>query len=51
MLLDRALVPPELSALDAFVIAGGSHLAHAPVPGPAPDFHQPGAFPRARLLL
>ena len=45
--LPLALVPAGLCALNAFAIAGGSFLAHHPVPGPAPDFHQPQAFPRA----
>ena len=43
------LVPPDLVALNAFVIASGEHLAYAPLPGSAPDFHQPAEFPRARL--
>jgi len=49
--LPRALVPPGLSALNAFVIAGGAHLAYAPLPGSAPDFHQPARFPDAREQL
>ena len=44
-----ALVPPGLEALNAFVIAGGAHLAYAPLPGSALDFHQPARFPRAAL--
>jgi hypothetical protein len=47
--LDRALVPERLEALNAFVIAGGAHLAYAALPGSAPDFHQPARFPRAAL--
>jgi hypothetical protein len=47
--LDWTLVPRGLSALDAFAIAGGHHLAFAPLPGPAPDFHQPARFPRVAL--
>jgi hypothetical protein len=43
------LVPPRLAALNAFVIASGSHLACTPVPGPEPDFHQPARFPRGAL--
>jgi hypothetical protein len=42
------LVPRPLEALNAFVSAGGAHLAYAPLPGPAPDFHQPARFPPAR---
>lgn len=49
LVLDWALLPPGLEALNAFVIAGGSHLAYAPLPGSAPDFHQPARFPRAAL--
>jgi hypothetical protein len=47
LLLPFALVPAELRALNAFAIVGGSFLAHHPVPGAVPDFHQPEAFPRA----
>jgi len=47
--LPFALVPAGLVALNAFAIAGGSFLAHHPVPGAEPDFHQPHAFPRAAL--
>ena len=49
MRLAWSLVPPGLEALNAFVIAGGAHLAYAPLPGPAPDFHAPTRFPRATL--
>jgi hypothetical protein len=49
LVLDWALVPRGLEALNAFVIAGGAHLAYAPLPGSAPDFHQPARFPRAAL--
>jgi hypothetical protein len=48
-LLPWPLVPRPLSRLNAFVIAGGDHLAFAKLPGSAPDFHQPGEFPRAAL--
>jgi hypothetical protein len=47
--LPLALVPAGLCALNAFAIAGGGFFAHHPVPGPAPDFHQPQTFPRAAL--
>ncbi len=47
--LPLALLPAGLTALNAFAIAGGSFLAHHAVPGDAPDFHQPEAFPRAVL--
>jgi hypothetical protein len=49
LVLDWALVPRDLVALNAYVIAGGAHLAFAPLPGAAPDFHQPRHFPHARL--
>ena len=49
LVLDWALLPPRLAALNAYVIAGGAHLAYAPLPGSAPDFHQPARFPRAAL--
>ena len=48
-LLPWSLVPAPLSAVAAFAIAGGHFLAHTPVPGAAPDFHQPEAWPRARI--
>jgi hypothetical protein len=49
LVLPWALVPRELRALGAFAIAGGAFLAAHPLPGAAPDFHQPAAYPRARL--
>lgn len=49
LVLDWALVPTEITAVNAFVIAGGAHLAYGPLPGSAPDFHQPARFPRAAL--
>jgi hypothetical protein len=44
-----SVVPAEIVALNVFVAAGGELLAHAPLPGPQPDFHQPQRFPAARL--
>jgi len=49
--LPLSLVPAGLCALNAFAIAGGGFYAHHPVPGRAPDFHQPQSFPRAALAL
>ena len=49
LLLDWSLVPAELTALNAFACARGRYLAYQPVPGDAPDFHQPSAFPPAAL--
>lgn len=49
LVLEWGLVPPGLAALNAFVIAGGAHLAYRPLPGSAPDFHQPARFPPAIL--
>jgi hypothetical protein len=49
--LPLSLVPADLCALNAFAIAGGCHYAHHPLPGRAPDFHQPQAFPRAALAF
>jgi hypothetical protein len=51
IVIERPLVPPGLSALDAFVIAGGAYLAYGSLPGPAPDFHQPARFVPAREEL
>jgi len=48
IVIERALVPPGLSALNAFVIAGEAHLAYGSLPGAAPDFHQPARFVPAR---
>ncbi len=48
-LLAWPLVPRPLAGLNAFVIAGGEHLAFAALPGSAPDFHRPAEFPRAGL--
>jgi hypothetical protein len=47
--IPSSLLPHEIRALNAFAIIGGEHLAFRPVPGAAPDFHQPGHFPEARL--
>lgn len=44
-----SVLPPDLRALNAFVIAGGAHLAYHALPGAQPDFHQPSRFPAARL--
>jgi hypothetical protein len=49
LVLPWSLVPGELCALGAFAIAGGAFLAARPLPGAVPDFHQPAAYPRARL--
>jgi len=43
------VLPASICALNAFAIIGGEHLAFHPVPGTAPDFHQPACFPAARL--
>jgi hypothetical protein len=51
VLIERALLPAPIAALNAFVIAGGAHLVFSPLPGPAPDFHQPARFPEAREQL
>jgi len=49
--LPGELLPQGICAVNAFVIAGGHHLAWHPLPGPGadPDFHQPGRFPRISL--
>jgi hypothetical protein len=49
VLLDWSLVPTPVEALNAYVIVRGVHLAYGPLPGPAPDFHQPERFPRTRV--
>jgi hypothetical protein len=45
----REILPPGLCAVNVFAIAAGRHLAHHPVPGDVPDFHQPAAFPALRV--
>jgi hypothetical protein len=49
--LPAELLPPGICAVNAFVIAGGHHLAWHPLPGPRadPDFHQPDRFPPISL--
>ena len=44
-----ALLPAGIRGLGAFAIAGGLFLAHRPVPGAAPDFHQPDRFAPVRV--
>ncbi len=44
--LPASLVPSGELRANAFVIAGGEHLAWTAVPGSRPDFHQPAAFRR-----
>jgi hypothetical protein len=44
------LIPKSLRALNAFVIARGFFLAHSPVSGPEPDFHQPDKYPEAEMI-
>jgi hypothetical protein len=51
IVLDRAILPPDIAALNAFVSAGGAHLAYGSLPGPALDFHQPARFVHAREQL
>jgi Ser/Thr protein kinase RdoA (MazF antagonist) len=43
------MVPKRVCALNAFVIVRDHFLAHHPPGGSQPDFHQPSAFPNARL--
>lgn len=43
------VVPENLRALNAFMIASGQFLALSPLPGDKPDFHQPDFFPHASL--
>jgi hypothetical protein len=46
-------LPPGADRLNAYRIHGPPearrYLAHGPLPGPAPDFHQPARFPRYAL--
>jgi len=49
----RAWLPPPPWRAAAFAVHGAGpgrrHLASVPLPGPRPDFHQPGRFPPLRL--
>jgi hypothetical protein len=51
--LDRGLLPPPPWSANAFAIHGAAderrYLAAHPLPGPAPDFHQPARFPSLAL--
>jgi len=51
--LDRGLLPPRPWSANAFAIHGAAdgrrYLAAHPLPGPAPDFHQPARFPPLAL--
>jgi len=49
LLAPWSIVPAEVAGVNAFVAAGGVLLAHHPIPGPRPDFHQPQRFPAASL--
>lgn len=42
-------LPEKIMRMNAFVIAGGHHLAMSPVPGTEPDFHQPDVFPEVTV--
>lgn len=42
--IPSALLPAGADRVNAYVICGGVHLAHAAVPGARPDFHQPDVF-------
>lgn len=39
------MLPENIRAMNAFVIAGGQFLAYSPVTGLEPNFHQPDLFP------
>jgi Ser/Thr protein kinase RdoA (MazF antagonist) len=43
------MVPKRASAVNAFVIVRDQFLAHHPTGGSAPDFHQPGGFPKVSV--
>ena len=51
--LPWSVLPSSPERFNAFAIHGTGaarrYLAHSPLPGPAPDFHQPGRFPRLAL--
>lgn len=43
------MLPQPVKGLNAYAICGGQFLAYNPVPGEAPDYHQPAIFPRAEI--
>lgn len=43
------LFPSQLTALNAFLVAGNQTLAYYPVSGSEPDLHQPNLFPLAKI--
>ncbi|MBM3224204.1 MAG: hypothetical protein FJZ47_10420 [Candidatus Tectomicrobia bacterium] len=47
--LPWSMLPEPIQGVNAYVISGGKHLCYQPLPGPAPDFHQPARFPAVRL--
>ncbi len=49
ILIPWDVLPKNITKLNAFAIAGGTHLAMSPVPGPEPDFHQPDVFPEVTV--
>lgn len=50
MIIPWDALPKNIVKLNAFVIAGGHHLAMNPVPGSEPDFHQPDTYPDVRVV-
>ena len=50
LVLPRHVLPARPARFNAFAIHGVGaqrrYLAHSPLPGPVPDFHQPERFPR-----
>lgn len=43
------VLPKHVARMNAFVLADGQHLAWSAMPGDAPDFHQPDAFPEVTV--
>ncbi len=49
LILPWKMIPENLRALNAFAIQAGQFMAHTPVPGDKPDFHQPDYFSAVTL--
>ena len=49
ILLPTELFPSNLTALNAFLVAGNQILAYHPLSGSEPDLHQPITFPLAKV--
>ena len=49
ILIPWSMVPVHVQGVNAYVMSRHHYLCYHPLPGPAPDFHQPERFPYVRL--